>query len=110
MAFVQSLNDYLKDVKDERKILSDPWYGDALNVFNILKRAKEQKGQNEKKRALHVSETSSLSYDDDFSAHPKSAEKTLATEVLAAEVPAINGNEANTKKAKASGFFGSFFG
>ena len=109
IAFAESLSNYLKSVKDSRSILQGHWFGHALNVYNILERAKDQKKSIEKKRALHVSDQASLTYDD-FPPPPKPAEKPPAAEISAAEVSAADGNEADNKKVKTSGFFGRLFG
>jgi DNA-binding ferritin-like protein (Dps family) len=100
IAFAESFSNYLKSVKDSRSILRGQWFNHALNVNKILKRAKDQKESIEKKRALHVSDQASLTYDD-FPPPPKPA----------AEVPAKEpDDEADTKKVKTAGFFDIFFG
>jgi hypothetical protein len=112
IAFAESFSRYVKGLKDYRRTLKDPLFADAINVGNILKRAKEQKDTLEKQRALHISDQSSLTYDD----FPQPPQKSVAKP--AAEVPSKTraadtsdiAEEADSKKAKTAGFFGSIFG
>ena len=112
IVFAESLTRYVKGLKEYRKTLSDPLFADAINVGNILKRAKEQKDTIEKQRALHVSDQSSLSYDEFvLPPHKPAASKSPAAEVSAKARTADASDpddEGATKKPKTSGFLSIF--